>query len=120
MKRDVAGRNAEPVLGQAHSTAAVVPHPIFLESGMSFPCCLPHYHYRCCSGTDGLLVAALACDYSKHLRHAKWGSGIKLLIINSEPLMPAMGRVSRAPREYPRRATIREMKEGPSSSAIRC
>jgi len=34
--------------------------------------------------------------------------------------MSAMGRVSRAPREYPRRATIREMKEGPSSSAIRC
>ena len=34
---------------------------------------------------------------------------------------PAKGRVSRARRhEYWRRSTVREMKEGPSSSAIRC
>jgi hypothetical protein len=35
-------------------------------------------------------------------------------------LTSALGRVSRALCEYPRRATIREMKEGPSGSAIRC
>jgi len=34
--------------------------------------------------------------------------------------MSAEGRVSRASREYPRRATVREMEEGPSGSAIRC
>ena len=47
-------------------------------------------------------------------------AGGEFALRRNRSLMSEMGRVSRASCEYSRRATIREMKEGPSGSAIRC
>ena len=75
--------------------------------------------------------ATLASEFSTKLAAARsvpevatayqeWGSRHMEMAAEDAKRMIAEGRVSRASREYPRRATVREMKEGPSGSAIRC